>query len=58
MAPTEGRVAMPERRWGCRHDFIEWMKLQENDPHADADVDRGQFSPNCCCMLQATNSAH
>jgi len=19
MAPTEGRVARPERRWGCRH---------------------------------------
>jgi len=34
MAPTEGRVAKPERRWGCRHGtlnirrWIFWKPLE------------------------------
>jgi len=24
MAPTEGRVARPERRWGCRRGTPQW----------------------------------
>jgi len=28
MAPTEGRVARPERRWGCRHGTPKSVKIE------------------------------
>jgi len=40
MAPTKGRVAMPERRWDCRHGtlcteaislrHIKWLWIEHN----------------------------
>jgi len=37
MAPTEGRVARPERRWGCRRGNPDMMEEFNVDSKAECD---------------------
>jgi len=32
MAPTEGRVVSPERRWGCRRGTADWRRRRLERP--------------------------